>query len=147
MTKRKEGAGREAGEQRDIIRFCSHQHLPGIEEGRTMLCNPACAMLRGFKHSLFLISRIGHSGFAWRQGLFLFEEIKLYSLSGDTHDLNSKLKKVCVLFILNFQNFNNMACIYDRNDLYLNFGHLDVFGLSHRVCVHFFFFFEQRNRA
>lgn len=75
----------------------------------------------------------------------MFEEIKLYSLNGDIRDLNSKLKKVCVLFILNFQNFNNMAYIYDRNNLYLNFGHLDVSSLSHQVCFHIFF--EQRNRA
>lgn len=54
------------------------------------------------------------------------------------HDLNSKLKKVCVLFILNFQNFNNMAYIYNRNNLYLNFGHLDVSSLSHQVCFHIF---------
>lgn len=67
----------------------------------------------------------------------MFEEIKLYSLNGDIHDLNSKLKKVCVLLILNFQNFNNMD-IYDRNNLYLKFGHLDVFNLSHRVCSHIF---------
>ena len=28
--------------------------------------------------------------------------------------------------------------LYDRNNLYLKFGHLDVFSLSHRVCSHIF---------
>lgn len=57
----------------------------------------------------------------------------------------SSRKSVFFLYLTFKTLITWLIYIYDRNNLYLNFGHLDVSSLSHQVCFHIFF--EQRNRA
>lgn len=50
----------------------------------------------------------------------------------------SSRKSVFFLYLTFKTLITWLIYIYDRNNLYLNFGHLDVSSLSHQVCFHIF---------